>query len=218
MPQLPTTGQTNWGATLNDWLKQIGDETTGGVNISATDLDPANYTLGYTYFQNTAKELRRHDGTVFQTLLKLGGTTSSDIAPTNPDPGDTYFDTTDNKFYYYDGSSWVELGGGGGSVSVQSLTCTGATQTIDWSSGGIVELDVTGATSSVALTLQNPENGDYVIEVTQGTTASDIIFPTGTEQGGGITGETVYGFANTKQIITVLYKNGGYLINTDVYA
>lgn len=66
----------------------------------------------------------------------------------------------------------------GGSYAVQSLAPSGTTQTIDWSNGNVVLLDLSSATGTVDLTLTNPEEGreDYVIVALQGGTPRDLTF------------------------------------------
>lgn len=304
MPTLPNVGQVNWGPTLNDWLKTIGSETSGGLHIAATATDltasPYNTLPDYTtvFVQDELKVYRKESGTYVEKL-NFSASASSASAPGSPDPGDTYYNTTDDTLYYWDGTSWVSLtetppagadtqiqfnnagsfgsnanfvwdktnqrlgvgtssptqklevngqvkigaytlpstdgsanqvlktnGSGiitwqneaGGSLVVQSLAPTGTTQTIDWNNGQIVLLSVTGATGNVTLTLNNPQNGDYLIKVTQGATARNIIFPVGTIQGNGVSGNTVFGLSNSTQMITVSYYGTGYAINVDVYA
>jgi hypothetical protein len=97
---------------------------------------------------------------------------------------------------------------------IQSLSPTGTTQTIDWSLGDVVSLDVSGASGNITLTLNNPSFGDYSIKVIQGATARDIIFPAGTKQGNGVTGATAYGLPSTTQMISILYK-GSYFITVN---
>ena len=75
---------------------------------------------------------------------------------------------------------------------------------------------MTGAADDITLTLDNPYNGDFAIKVIQGVTPRDIIFPAGTIQGNGVTGEIVYGIANTIQLITILYI-GSYMINVNEF-
>ena len=95
----------------------------------------------------------------------------------------------------------------------QTLTPTGTTQSIDWNNGSIVDLVLSSATGNVTLTLLNSQNASsYLIEVTNGATPRNLIFPTGTKQAGG--GGNVYvGTANQKDVIAVLWDGTQFLIS-----
>jgi hypothetical protein len=98
-------------------------------------------------------------------------------------------------------------------TSKQTLTPAGTTQTINWNNGSIIDLVLTSATGNVTLTLQNPVSAtSYLIEVTNGATARNLIFPAGTLQAGG-GGNTYTGTANTRDIIAVLWDGTQYLIS-----
>lgn len=59
-----------------------------------------------------------------------------------------------------------------------TLTPSGTTQTIDFSTGNIQNLNLSSATGTVTLTLQNPVVGAcYTIWVQQGATFRDLVFP-----------------------------------------
>ena len=98
-------------------------------------------------------------------------------------------------------------------TSKQTLTPTGTTQSIDWNNGSIIDLVLSSATGNVTLTLLNAQNASsYLIEVTNGATPRNLIFPTGTLQSNG--GGNVYvGIANQKDIIAVLWDGNQFLIS-----
>ena len=98
------------------------------------------------------------------------------------------------------------------STTKQTLTPTGTTQTIDWNNGSIIDLLLSSATGNVTLTLLNAQASSYLIEVTNGATPRNLIFPTGTLQSNG--GGNVYvGIANRKDVIAVLWDGNQYLIS-----
>ena len=93
----------------------------------------------------------------------------------------------------------------------QSFTPTGTTQTIDWALGSYVELDTSSATGSITLTLNNArESESYLIEVSQGATPRDIIFPAGTLSSVG--GITITGEANSIQSLSVYFNGTNYRV------
>ena len=96
----------------------------------------------------------------------------------------------------------------------QTITVTGTTATINFNNGSYIILDLTGATGDVTLTLQNPNTGNYVIDVLQGATARNVTFPAGTtsELGGGNT-YTASG-TNTKDKIGLFYDGSNYQFTT----
>lgn len=98
-------------------------------------------------------------------------------------------------------------------TTVQTLTPTGTTQSINWNNGQHVLLNLASATGNVTLTLSNPTAGArYLIKVTQGATARNLVFPTGTLQiGGG--GVNYVGIASTIDIISVSYNGSTYDIS-----
>jgi hypothetical protein len=99
------------------------------------------------------------------------------------------------------------------STTKQTLTPTGTTQTIDWNNGSIVDLVLSSATGNVTLTLLNAQNAICpLIEVTNGATPRNLIFPAGTLQSNG--GGNVYvGIANRKDVIAVLWDGTQFLIS-----
>jgi parallel beta-helix repeat protein len=98
-------------------------------------------------------------------------------------------------------------------TSKQTLTPTGTTQSINWNNGSIIDLVLSSATGNVTLTLLNSQNASsYLIEVTNGATPRNLIFPTGTLQSNG--GGNVYvGIANQKDVIAVLWDGTQFLIS-----
>lgn len=103
-------------------------------------------------------------------------------------------------------------------TTIQSFTPTGATQTIDWNSGAYSIVTTTSATGNITLTLNNPvAGGSYAIELVQGATPRNIIFPAGTIQAGG--GDvTVIGEASANQLITMVYNGSNYIISVESYS
>ena len=95
----------------------------------------------------------------------------------------------------------------------QTLTPAETTQTIDWNNGSIIDLILSSASGNVTLTLSNPQTATtYLIEVTNGATPRNLVFPTGTLQASG--GGNVYvGTANQKDIIAVLWDGTQFLIS-----
>jgi hypothetical protein len=98
-------------------------------------------------------------------------------------------------------------------TSKQTLTPTGTTQSINWNNGSIIDLVLSSATGNVTLTLLNAQNSSsYLIEVTNGATPRNLIFPIGTLQSNG--GGNVYvGIANQKDVIAVLWDGTQFLIS-----
>ena len=98
-------------------------------------------------------------------------------------------------------------------LGTQSLAPGGTTQTVDWASGNYVLLDLSGASGNVTLTLSNPIAGNnYLIRVTQGGTARDLIFPAGSTQI-PTGGNTVSACApSTDEYLTVRYDGSNYQI------
>ena len=99
------------------------------------------------------------------------------------------------------------------STTKQNFTPTGNTQTINWNNGSVIDLILSSATGNVTLTLSNPISATtYLIEVTNGATARNLIFPAGTLQAEG--GSNTYvGIANTKDLIAVMWDGTNYFIN-----
>lgn len=65
-----------------------------------------------------------------------------------------------------------------GGTQASTLTPSGTTQTINFNTGNIQQLNLGSATGDVTLTLSNPTTGAwYHIWVTQGATARDLIWP-----------------------------------------
>jgi hypothetical protein len=98
---------------------------------------------------------------------------------------------------------------------VQSLTPTGTTQTINFSLGEVIHLDLSSATGNVTLTLNNAVAGvNYTIRVNQGATPRNLIFPVGTLQAGG-GGATYVGTANFKDIINLIFDTTNFFIRVN---
>ena len=99
---------------------------------------------------------------------------------------------------------------------VQTLTPTGTTQSINWATGGYVNLNLASATGNVTLTLNNAPSGTatvYTIEVIQGATPRNLVFPAGTVQvGGGGVNYTNSG-ANTIDSIELKWNGSNYRIS-----
>jgi hypothetical protein len=88
----------------------------------------------------------------------------------------------------------------------QSLAVAGAAQTIDWNNGGMVNLDTSGASGTITLTLSNPVEGSwYSIFVAHGATARDLIFPAGTIQQGELGVNYTASGNNKKDVINLFY-------------
>lgn len=105
------------------------------------------------------------------------------------------------------------------STTKQSFTPTGTTQTIDWASGSKATITTTSATGAITLTLNNPTDTEsYWVEVVQGLTPRNIIFPSGSLQSGVNTGNTIVGVASATQHILVLYDGTKYLLNPIEFA
>lgn len=63
-------------------------------------------------------------------------------------------------------------------VTQQTLTPSGTTETIDWNLGNKVILDLSSATGTVTLTINNPiEGANYRIKVIQGGTLRLLVWP-----------------------------------------
>lgn len=94
----------------------------------------------------------------------------------------------------------------------QTLTPAATTQTIDWNNGSIIDLILSSASGNVTLTLSNPQTATtYLIEVTNGATPRNLVFPIGTLQASG-GGNLYIGTANQKDVIAVLWDGIQFLI------
>ncbi len=97
--QLPIKGDRNWGTTLNNWLKQLGPESLGGIHNGDTAGRPAGLTVddeGRVYIDTESKELLNWDGSAWQILLTgnqeqkfsiTAKTTDYTITPTEAETG-----------------------------------------------------------------------------------------------------------------------------------
>lgn len=97
--------------------------------------------------------------------------------------------------------------------TVQFLVSSGTAQTINWNSGGNINLDLSSATGNVTLTLQNPVSGAvYCMRVQQGGTVRNLIFPANTVQPGG--GGTTYTGIAGVDFLTVYYNGSSYVVQS----
>jgi hypothetical protein len=184
------------GSQLTAIGHSAGDSNTTGDN---------NIFIGYNSVGVSATESNR-------TWIGNGSTTSTWLG------GNLLLGTTTNNGVdrlQVNGSARISgtLRAAQISTTKQTLTPTGTTQTIDWNNGSIVDLLLSSATGNVTLTLLNAQNAICpLIEVTNGATPRNLIFPTGTLQSNG--GGNVYvGTANQKDVIAVLWDGTQYLIS-----
>ena len=100
--------------------------------------------------------------------------------------------------------------------TAQNVIVTTSAAAINLALPGIVSLDVTAATGTVALTLTNPVTGaDYVFEVIQGAVPRGITFPGGTKQKGGGGGAYTPSGANQVDVIRLSYDGTDYLLSVE---
>lgn len=100
--------------------------------------------------------------------------------------------------------------------TAQNFVVTTAATSVNLAIPGLVYMDLTAATGTVALTLTNPVTGaDYIFEIKQGSTPRGITFPTGTVQkgGGGVT-YTPSG-ANATDVIRLYFNGSNYRIEVE---
>lgn len=91
---------------------------------------------------------------------------------------------------------------------------TGTTQTIDWDDSHSQLIDLENATGDVTLTLTNPLPGaSYVLQITQGSVARNIIWPVDILWPDGIT-PIISTDDNAIDAITLFYNGTSYLCNT----
>jgi hypothetical protein len=195
------------GSTLNGAyrFKDASGNTRASIGLTAGSIDSvAGFTMtsiGSCGFVGSGVDFMPT-----QTIKwRVGAYGAFDLGITRPSP---------KTLKITDGGS-----GGGNLIAsqvsslLQSLAPTGVTQTIDFNSGSLVNLDLSSATGTVVLTLSNPQTATtYLIKVSQGATPRNLTFPTGTTQAGG-GGVTYTGTANQKDIINVLYDGTNYFIN-----
>lgn len=98
----------------------------------------------------------------------------------------------------------------------QNVVVTTSAAAVNLAIPGIISMDLTAATGTVALTLTNPVTGaDYIFEVIQGAIPYGITFPAGTKQKGG--GGDVYtpSGANQVDVIRLTYDGAAFLISVE---
>ena len=179
---------------LNSKLNKAGDTITGNFSNSATGFfqvaigttaqRPTTPLDGMMRFSTTTGRHEFVANSVIHNHARLGGDTFTGpvIAPS------IVSDLVNTKQLR---------------TTLQSFAPTGTTQTIDLSLGAMIFIDLAGATGNITLTLTGATVGaSYLITVKQGTTARNIIFPTGTRQNLG-RGATYTGVANTRDKISM---------------
>lgn len=127
----------------------------------------------------------------------------------SPAEGLQIHNTTNNGVAYYDGTNWGYLSG-----AKQSITITGATQTIFGGNGNIVALTMQ---SSTTLTFSNHVVGTYIFQITQGGTGSyTITWPVSVLWSGG-TAPTLTTTVGKTDIVTLFHDGtnfyGTYSLN-----
>jgi hypothetical protein len=101
---------------------------------------------------------------------------------------------------------------------IQTLTPTVSPQEISWNLGSYVKIDVSGMSENLTLTLADPLNGSsYMVEITQGATARNVLLPSGTKQGGG-GGITINGEAGALQLVSLVWNGTFYLATVETYS
>jgi len=182
-----------------------------GGGAVATVADTPQIDLGLTNAQLTADVI---SGSIGSTQLSSAVNSALTLAGTAVQPAAL--------------TSYLPLSGGAltGAVTststlttrqsantVQFLVSSGTAQTINWNSGGNINLDLSSATGNVTLTLQNPVSGaTYRIRVQQGATVRNLTFPAGTVQQGG--GGNVYTGIAGVDFLTVYYNGSDYLVQS----
>lgn len=98
------------------------------------------------------------------------------------------------------------------SLTRQSLAPGGTTLNLSWTAGNIAFLSLGSASGNVNVTLTGQRIGFMWIEVLQGATPRNLIFPTGTLQSGG--GGNIYvGVANRRDLLRLLWNGSNLLID-----
>ena len=154
------------------------------------------------------------------------GTTAQ--RPGTPLDGMVRYNSTTLRNEFYSNGSWRNMARLEGdtftgnvtasqyATPIETFTPTGTTQTLDWNNGGYKILNLGSASGNVTLTLSNPPAGfatSYTIEVIQGATVRNLVFPGGTLQigGGGVNYANVG--ANTRDSIRVDWNGSIYLLS-----
>ena len=197
---------STWPGSSN--ITQVGTITSGvwqgspiAVNKGGTGQNAI--AQGDLLFGFTQNEIRRLPKNVTATrYLKNQGPLSDN----SPDWGQV--DLTDGV------SGVLPAANGGFGAKVQTVTApTGIAVTIDLALGNTIKISLGSATGNVTLTFTNPTSGllNFMV-VTQGATARNIIFPSGSKQTllGGTT--VVPSGVNKTDIITFFYDGTIYYI------
>ena len=89
---------------------------------------------------------------------------------------------------------------------------TGTTQTLDFDLTNAFQIDLEGATGNVTLTLSNPKAGaSYVIQVTQGSVARNLVFPGSVIWKDGSGAPTITATNDAIDLITLYYNGTSFL-------
>lgn len=100
--------------------------------------------------------------------------------------------------------------------TAQNVVVTTAAATVNLAIPGLIQLNVTAATGTVALTLNNPVTGaPYVFKVVQGSTPLGITFPSPTKQKGGGGATYTPSGANAIDVIKMVFDGTNYLIELE---
>lgn len=95
--------------------------------------------------------------------------------------------------------------------TVQTLTPTGTSQTINFDLGGTVNLNLGSASGNVTLTLSNPKEGVlYSVKIIQGATVRALTWPAGVLWSGGVEPSTEQNI-NTTNVVWLRYDGVSYL-------
>ena len=103
----------------------------------------------------------------------------------------------------------------GGQVAIgmpSTLSPTGASpaQTLDWNNGNIQFIDISGATGTVSLTLNNPAIGaSYVLKIKQGASSTNVSWPGTVKWPGGVT-PTITTTSGAFDVISMFYDGTSY--------
>ena len=104
MKSIPSVGQSEWGAPLNEHLAQLNDPVTGGLNTQPLP-SPSAGDEGHTYLDTSTQTLYRLDGTGMYAPVAVGGfPRAMDAAGLK-----RLLETNDEVFY--DGNFWRRTSG-----------------------------------------------------------------------------------------------------------
>ena len=91
------------------------------------------------------------------------------------------------------------------------LTPTGASQTVDFSTGNIQTLDLTSAQSNTKLTFTNTvAGGSYALKIIQGATPCTVTWPAGVVKWPGGTPITLSTTSGAVDLVTLFYDGVSY--------